>query len=781
MAFAGTSPWVFAQLPAPNELLLTRGSETVAALRGVAFDATSTDGFELLVDTHGAPFATADAVESVRYFRTALALPDTALWVNLSPYEQERVIDEGLSASDLGKVMLEQDYVLKQFASSLTHPESEIGKRYWAAVQAVGKDDGAAALTKVWIVPDNVSLAQDGGSAFIESARLRVLTDVDYQAAKQAAVAPVDPAVLACVRAYVIPAIEKEVNEGALFAPLRRVFSAVVLAAWSKQRLHGSPFSSMFDAGHLSNAYRADRVYKSEVCSLYREGFSRGAYAEARKVVINGRKKKRLYFSGGEELAVKPSSMHMREVVLTRDAMRTMCSAPEHAVSLRVALAGGKNNVSSSLHGEQTLKDIMKKFRVSQSTIGAMKQYLRGEVLLDQVLRHIAADEEDPASVALLIEDYTKAQGMTAARSVMYGTMASEAAKEYTRHLDGITAKLVKNFQTKGEMPARFSPLGWSYVRRIVAGSLQFDALSEVNLSILENSFSATGYFAVLENGNTSQLPTVASKTNLFDPPYTAYQQYHALLSAAKVLAVMPEFMPKDGALMRDVLVRYVSIRSNPMVYDAETIRLAGDDVLFMLDETGLEMQGEFDTKTIMPALDKMVKRQDPGLRFDPLRDMTEQLSLYAPYAAWATYAVLKSHGYPVPIDDPAMHDVFTFKNLTNDELRSELVALLATVIGPQADATLEEKMLQEILSLSSEMFFTGFSFVGQRASALTSSSVSDVSSPAVVDENRHDDRVGGIDLRDGASVTPLPASWWKSVEAVASDASFELLSVSAW
>jgi hypothetical protein len=127
------------------------------------------------------------------------------------------------------------------------------------------------------------------------------------------------------------------------------------------------------------------------------------------------------------------------------------------------------------------------------------------------------------------------------------------------------------------------------------------------------------------------------------------------------------------------------------------------------------------------------------------------------------------------------MHDVFTFKNLTNDELRSELVALLATVIGPQADATLEEKMLQEILSLSSEMFFTGFSFVGQRASALTSSSVSDVSSPAVVDENRHDDRVGGIDLRDGASVTPLPASWWKSVEAVASDASFELLSVSAW
>jgi hypothetical protein len=48
-----------------------------------------------------------------KYFLAALTIPEKDLWVNLSPYEKNRIITPELGATDLGQDLLGEDYVLK--------------------------------------------------------------------------------------------------------------------------------------------------------------------------------------------------------------------------------------------------------------------------------------------------------------------------------------------------------------------------------------------------------------------------------------------------------------------------------------------------------------------------------------------------------------------------------------------------------------------------------------------------------------------------------------------
>jgi len=54
----------------------------------------------------------------LNYFLAALALPESEVWVNLSPYEQNRIIPDKLGRTQMGKELLGQDYILKQLAAS---------------------------------------------------------------------------------------------------------------------------------------------------------------------------------------------------------------------------------------------------------------------------------------------------------------------------------------------------------------------------------------------------------------------------------------------------------------------------------------------------------------------------------------------------------------------------------------------------------------------------------------------------------------------------------------
>ena len=59
------------------------------------------------------------ANQLVKYFLAGLTIPEGDLWVNLSPYEKDRMVPAALGQTDLGRDLLAQDYILKQLTASL--------------------------------------------------------------------------------------------------------------------------------------------------------------------------------------------------------------------------------------------------------------------------------------------------------------------------------------------------------------------------------------------------------------------------------------------------------------------------------------------------------------------------------------------------------------------------------------------------------------------------------------------------------------------------------------
>jgi len=75
-----------------------------------------------------------ESLRLVKYFLASLTIPEDDLWVNLSPYEKNRITTSELGVTEMGKDLLSQDYILKQLAASLVYPEDDLGKKFWDMV-----------------------------------------------------------------------------------------------------------------------------------------------------------------------------------------------------------------------------------------------------------------------------------------------------------------------------------------------------------------------------------------------------------------------------------------------------------------------------------------------------------------------------------------------------------------------------------------------------------------------------------------------------------------------
>ncbi|MCK5214223.1 MAG: hypothetical protein KAR05_02575, partial [Candidatus Omnitrophica bacterium] len=113
-------------LPNPGQMLLLSQPFSPVSLRGITINPTNPFLFDFIVD-RGDDLLLGSSLESeseklIKYFLTALTIPDDEGWVNLSPYEDDRIISDSLSVTEMGRTMLEQDYILKQLSASLTNP-----------------------------------------------------------------------------------------------------------------------------------------------------------------------------------------------------------------------------------------------------------------------------------------------------------------------------------------------------------------------------------------------------------------------------------------------------------------------------------------------------------------------------------------------------------------------------------------------------------------------------------------------------------------------------------
>jgi len=108
------------------------------------------------------------------------------------------------------------------------------------------------------------------------------------------------------IREVLIPAIEKEVNEGKNFAQLRQIYSSHILATWYKRNLQESLLNQKYsDQKKVSGIEIEDKDAKMKIYEQYLESFKKGAYNYIKEDYDPHTDQiiPRKYFSGGANLA----------------------------------------------------------------------------------------------------------------------------------------------------------------------------------------------------------------------------------------------------------------------------------------------------------------------------------------------------------------------------------------------------------------------------------------------------------------------------------------------
>ncbi len=313
-------------LPKPGEMVLLSTAYEPAVLKGMTLHPENPLLFDFLVDRgqdNLSPKVLKDETQKLlKYFLAAMTLPDKDSWVNLSPYESDRIIPDLLGSTDMGKTMLEQDYLLKQLSASLTNPQQEIGKKFWDTVyKKTYEKFGTTAVpintfNKVWIIPDRADVVEDNGTVFIAATHLKVMLDEDYTSVKENLnskkfstdqISPDKVEVIsgvssAVVREIIIPELEKEINTGKNFAQVRQIYNSVILATWYKKTLKDSLLGKVYvDKSKISGVDIAEKDIKQKVYEQYLEAFRKGVYNLIKEDYDLASKETlpRKYFSGG--------------------------------------------------------------------------------------------------------------------------------------------------------------------------------------------------------------------------------------------------------------------------------------------------------------------------------------------------------------------------------------------------------------------------------------------------------------------------------------------------
>jgi len=291
---------LFSILPAPGTSVQISPAFKPVMLQGIKIDPKNPLHLDFIIDTGDALFndqtARAETLKLVRYFLASLTVPNDQLWVNLSPYEKNRIIPDGLALTEMGSELLTQDYMLKQLTASLIGPEQSAGKQFWSQIYAKANAKYGSTqvpldiFNKVWIVPDKATIYEHKGIAVIKESHLKVMLEQDYlslqkhlqirdssinrqEAQNNGSMAN------ALIRKIVLPQIEREVNEGRNFAGVRQVNNALILAAWFKQNLKQSLLGQKYaNRNKVSGIDLQDRSVKQKIYAQYLKAFKKGVY-----------------------------------------------------------------------------------------------------------------------------------------------------------------------------------------------------------------------------------------------------------------------------------------------------------------------------------------------------------------------------------------------------------------------------------------------------------------------------------------------------------------------
>ena len=348
------------RLPTPGVMVHLSPLFDPPILKGIKIHPDNPFRFDFILDQGDGITANSlksEATKLIKYFLASLTIPEKDLWVNLSPYEKDRIIPQSFGLTEMGRDLLTEDYMLKQITASLIYPEDEIGKKFWKRIyEEAAKKFGTTNIpvntfNKVWIVPEKAVVYEDtkAGTAYIVESKLKVMLEQDYLALEKNTVIlsvakdlnkinsirdssatpqnDVNALGSQIVREIVIPELTKEVNEDRNFAKLRQVYNSLILATWYKKKIKDSILSQVYanknkTAGvqYTSTVIPAKSgiQFKNDVEGLYQEylkAFKKGVYNYIKEELdpINQETVPKKYFSGGFNMAIDDRAMVIKE------------------------------------------------------------------------------------------------------------------------------------------------------------------------------------------------------------------------------------------------------------------------------------------------------------------------------------------------------------------------------------------------------------------------------------------------------------------------------------
>ena len=251
-------------------------------------------------------------------FFVGLFMPNNLFWVNLNPWEPNRLLGDGLEKTDAGRVMLEADLQMKKDFAKYENPcESDVGSQFWKKLdeksdqltQTIKKKYPNdfnekdiitfSTVSRNWIIPDKINAQGAGDTIYIESAPLTVESEPvydhsQYEVKDRLAIMfsqPVKDDLATAAKDYgkysmeledemIRPLVVHDINTANEYSDLRTVYYSLVLAQWYKNKFQSSRglFSDDFDSGKIE-LYGSDMSWKPEsTWQAYKKSFEEHDY-----------------------------------------------------------------------------------------------------------------------------------------------------------------------------------------------------------------------------------------------------------------------------------------------------------------------------------------------------------------------------------------------------------------------------------------------------------------------------------------------------------------------
>ncbi len=311
-------------MPQPGDMVHITGAFTPTLMRGLRVDLKDPFNLYFVMSNGEKTFAQGEQKEEyqklIKYFMASLITPKRDMWVNLSPKEADRIIPDNFSLTAMGRDLLAQDYLLKQFTASLIAPDTRLGKKFWDEVYQKARalygstDIPVNTFNKVWIIADKADIYQKDDTALLVGSHLKVMLEQDFMAVEANKVqfggasdtqGPGARDLASDIaRQVIVPVIEKEVNEGANFAEVRQVYNSMILATWFKKVLKDSLLGQVYaDQSKVAGIEVNDPGAKERIYRQYLQAYKTGVFNYIKEELdpVSQEMLPRKYFSGGME------------------------------------------------------------------------------------------------------------------------------------------------------------------------------------------------------------------------------------------------------------------------------------------------------------------------------------------------------------------------------------------------------------------------------------------------------------------------------------------------